>query len=649
MVSVSPRPRKEKKKKRARGETETEGEEKKAHGRIGSASAMQRQQPPLPTQRRVPRWRVPSALGVTARSGGAATGVEALTQAMGRMAVAPAPTRRPPPTVDARESRSQTSMLVATVQRPQTVDTGSTALLLGPEANDAYCPVESIETARGKAIAAGADIGGTAYGRLLGAGTNARVYALVWPAAASDMPGFAGLDAPLAIKIPTSAIAAPGVAAQVGPFMAALPCWDRRRGDYACPIEVEAEALLSALASGLFADGITPGVVVQMRAFVCPGPASERALCLVQERLGVDAGGGGDYVSTVERLPLFLDIVEGRSAGGLAGRARRIESAAVEVCVSVLHTLAIMQAAFGLNVLDVRPANLLLKVLARGARYFRGADTAAASAFVLAWPSSAGPPADAATGSAGSTDGAPRGTPRDDESGVFVLPNRGWLVKVADMGMAAAYRVARLEPLRAGDGGTGSAHASLVTSVAVGTERSSERAAAALDRRAAAARAAYDAARARALATGASSAEASAAASAALTDAQVEAIVTLGQRLDERRAFGIEPRFVPGYDAHTLVATMADACMRWIGRVPPPIALLRDALGYAIPDEGGGRPAPGTVSRHGPLDALDTLYEAARTRRGDAGAYMAAYLPRGPDPRAVLVEVPAGPVLLSSA
>lgn len=540
-------------------------------------------------------------------------------------------------------------MLVATVQRPQTVDNGSTALLLGPEANDAYCPVESIETARGKAIAAGADIGGTAYGRLLGAGTNARVYALVWPAAASDMPGFAGLDAPLAIKIPTSAIAAPGVAAQVGPFMAALPCWDRRRGDYACPIEVEAEALLSALASGLFADGITPGVVVQMRAFVCPGPASERALCLVQERLGVDAGGGGDYVSTVERLPLFLDIVEGRSAGGLAGRARRIESAAVEVCVSVLHTLATMQAAFGLNVLDVRPANLLLKVLARGARYFRGADTAAASAFVLAWPSSAGPPADAATGSAGSTDGAPRGTPRDDESGVFVLPNRGWLVKVADMGMAAAYRVARLEPLRAGDGGTGSAHASLVTSVAVGTERSSERAAAALDRRAAAARAAYDAARARALATGASSAEASAAASAALTDAQVEAIVTLGQRLDERRAFGIEPRFVPGYDAHTLVATMADACMRWIGRVPPPIALLRDALGYAIPDEGGGRPAPGTVSRHGPLDALDTLYEAARTRRGDAGAYMAAYLPRGPDPRAVLVEVPAGPVLLSSA
>lgn len=604
------------------------------------------QQPALPTQRRVPRWRVPPALGTTARFGGPTTGVDALTQAMGRMAFVPlpTPTRRASRTAGARESRSQTAMLVAAVQRPQTADDGTTALLLGPEANDAYCPVESVETARGKAIATGADIGGTAYGRLLGAGTNARVYALVWPAAASDMPGFVGLDAPLAIKIPTSAIAAPGVTAQVGPFMAALPCWDRRRGDYACPIEVEAEALLSALAGGLFADGITPGVVVQVRAFVCPGPASQRALCLVQERLGVDAGGGG-YVSTVERLPLFLDIVEGRPAGGLAGRARRIESAAVEVCVSVLHTLAIMQAAFGLNVLDVRPANLLLKVLTRGARYFRGADTAAASAFVLMWPSSAGPPPAPATGSAGSViNGAPRGTLRDGEAGVFVLPNRGWLAKVADMGMAAAYRVARLEPLRAG---TGSAHASLVTTVAVGTERSSERAAAALDRRAAAARAAYNAARERALGAGSSPVEASAEASAALTDAQVEAIVTLGQRLDERRAFGIEPRFVPGYDAHTLVATMADACMRWIGRVPPPIALLRDTLGYDIPGEGGGRPAPGAVSRHGPLDALDALYEAARTGRGDAGAYMAAYLPRGPDARAVLVEVPAGPVLLS--
>lgn len=606
----------------------------------------QQQPPPPPTQRRVPRWRVPPALGATARPGGAATGVDVLTQAMGRMAFAPlpAPARRPPQTVGARESQSQTAMLVAAVQRPQTVDNGTTALLLGPEANDAYCPIESIETARGKATAAGADTSGTVYGRLLGAGTNARVYALVWPATASDMPGFAGLDAPLAIKIPTSAIAAPGVTAQVSSFMGALPCWDRRRGDYACPIEVEAEALLSALASGLFTDGVTPGVVVQTRAFVCPGPASERALCLVQERLGVDAGGGGvGYVSTVERLPLFLDIVEGRPAGGLAGRARRIESAAVEVCVSVLHTLATMQAAFGLNVLDVRPANLLLKVLARGARYFRGADTAAASAFVLAWRSSAGPPAPPVA------DGASQGMPRDDEWRVFVLPNRGWLVKVADMGMAAAYRVARLEPLRAGHGDTGRAHASLVTTVAVGTERSSERAAAALDRRAAAARAAYDRARSRALATGSSSAEASAAASAALTDTQVEAIVTLGQRLDERRAFGIEPRFVPGYDAHTLVATMADACVRWIGRVPPPIALLRDALGYAIPGEGGGRPAPGAVSRHGPLDALDALYDAARAGRGDAGAYMAAYLSRGPDPRAVLVEVPAGPVLLSSS
>ncbi|AGO83905.1 hypothetical protein psal_cds_303 [Pandoravirus salinus] len=612
------------------------------------------QRPVQPTQRRVPRWRAPAPAGA-ARVAGVGAGIDTLTQAMGRMAFGPSPVplaRRAPRVAPLRESKSQTATLAAAVQRPRAAD-DDVALLLGPETNGVYCPVESIETAQGKAIAAGTNVPGTVYGRILGAGTNARVYALVWPAAARDVPGFAGIDAPLAIKIPTSAIAASSVVAQAGAFMAALPCWDRRRGDYACPIEVEAEALLSALASGLFVDGITPGAVVQMRAFVCPGPASERALCLVQERLGVDTGAGA-YVSTVERLPLFLDLVEGRPTGGLAGRVRRIESAAVEVCVSVLHTLAVMQAAFGLNVLDVRPANLLLKVLTPGARYFRGADTAAASAFMLAWPSTvvaALPRRPTAVGVAGGGNGGGNGDApggwagRDNESGLFVLPNRGWLVKVADMGMAAAYRVARLEPL--GAAGTDGARASVATTVVVGTERSSERVAAVLDRRAADARTVYDAARARALDAGYSPTEASAAASAALSDDQVEAIVTLAQRLDERCDFGIEPRFVPGYDAHTLVAAMADACTRWIGRVPPPIALLRDTLGYDIPAEGGGRPAPGSVSRHGPLDALDALYDAARAGRGDAGTYMAAYLPRGPDPRAVLVEVPAGPVLLS--
>ncbi|AJF98160.1 hypothetical protein TW95_gp1426 [Pandoravirus inopinatum] len=248
-----------------------------------------------PLQRRVPRWRPPAPGAATRTTGmGAGTGVEALTQAMGRMAFAPPPLplpRRARRVVPLGQAKSQTAMLVAAVQQPRAADDG-VALLLGPEANDAYCPVESIETAHGKAIAAGTEANGTVYGRLLGAGTNARVYALVWPAAAPDVPGFAGLDAPLAIKIPTSAIAAPGVAAQADAFMAALPCWDRRRGDYACPIEVEAEALLSALASGLFVDGITPGTVAQMRAFVCPGRASERALCLIQERLGVDTGAG---------------------------------------------------------------------------------------------------------------------------------------------------------------------------------------------------------------------------------------------------------------------------------------------------------------------------------------------------------------------
>lgn len=149
--------------------------------------------------------------------------------------------------------------------------------------------------------------------------------------------------------------------------------------------------------------------------------------------------------------------------------------------------------------LDVRPANLLLKALTPGARYFRGADTAAASAFMLAWPSAVGalPFSGPTTGDDnGDGNNESRDAAQDHGQGLFVLPNRGWLVKVADMGMAAAYRVVRLEPARAG------ARASVASTIAVGTERSSERVAAALDRRAAEARAAYDTARARALARG---------------------------------------------------------------------------------------------------------------------------------------------------
>lgn len=604
---------------------------------------------------------VPLARPALAPSGG----VTALADALGRMAVG---TRRAPPPRAAAlpsapgaapaQTESQTTALTAAVQRPADARDDVVTALLSPAANAAFCPVESVETARsrlrsadlraqggalGGNIASARDSVGVVYGRLLGAGTNARVYALERPATSVDVQGgLGGIDVPLAIKIPTAALAVPGTTGNVYDFMRSLPCWDPRRQEYACPIEVETEALLSALASGLFTDGITPGTVVQARAFVCPGPASERPLCIIQERLGI-SGPTGDagttaYVSSVERLPLFLDLVEGRPAGGLTGRVRRIESAAVEICVSVLHTLAVMQAAFGLSVLDVRPANLLLKALEPGARYFRHEETAAASGFALAWRRPAGPVE--ATGSGSQEDG-------DGVSDVFVLPNRGWLVKVADMGMAAAYAVARLEPLAHGTAGS---HASVMTTVAVATERSSERQDAALRRRASAARATYAAARERALASGASPQVAAARAAEALSADEVRAINTFAQRLDEWRTFGIQPRFVPGYDAHTLVASLADACLAWIGRVPAPIALLRDTLGYAVAP-GAIRPALGAVSAYGPRAALAALHAAARASEGPAGTYMAAYLgdaQRLSSPGLVVVEVPPGPVLLGA-
>lgn len=593
-------------------------------------------------------------------------GVTALADALGRMAVTARRSLPPPRTVapspvlsiEPTRGESQTTALTAAVQRPGgTSGDDAVTTLLSPAANAAFCPVESIGAVRDRLRSMGLHAQGTAssatslagtrdgagvvYGRLLGAGTNARVYALERPATSADMEG-GGIDVPLAIKIPTAAVAVPGTTDSVYDFMRSLPCWDPRRQEYACPIEVETEVLLSALVSGLFTDGITPGAVVQARAFVCPGLASERPLCIIQERLGVAApsapagtGAGAAYVSSVERLPLFLDLIEGRPTGGLAGRIRRIETAAVEICISVLHTLAVMQAAFGLNVLDVRPANLLLKALEPGARYFRQEETAAATGFALAWRRP--------TVSTGGTDGqseADDGTVTD----AFVLPNRGWLVKVADMGMAAAYAVARLDPVPLGS------RASVVTTVAVTTERSSERQDAALRQRASGARATYAAARERALASGASPQTAAARASEALSADEVRAINTFAQRLDERRAFGIQPRFVPGYDAHTLVASLADACLAWIGRVPAPIALLRDTLGYTVAP-GAIRPALGAVSAYGPRAALATLHAAARTSDGPAGAYMAAYLgnaERLSSPGLVLVEVPTGPVLLGA-
>nr|UDO47753.1 hypothetical protein [Pandoravirus massiliensis] len=603
---------------------------------------------------------VPLARPALAPSGG----VTALTDALGRMTFAPRRATPAPITVPvpvsgietARPMASQTTALVAAVQRPKDTREDVVTSLLSPAANAAFCPVESIEETRrpprptgpllqggGRAIV-GRNANGVVYGRLLGAGTNARVYALERPATSADIAERGGLDdidVPLAIKIPTAGLAVPGVTEGACDFMRSLPCWDARRQEYACPIEVETEALLSALASGLFTDGITPGTVVQARAFVCPGLASERPLCIIQERLGVAAPQGAvtgaSYVSSVERLPLFLDLVEGRSTGGLTGRVRRIESAAVEICVSVLHTLAVMQAAFGLNVLDVRPANLLLKALEPGARYFRQEETAAASGFALTWRR----PTDR-------TEGGGIGTADTETvSDMFVLPNRGWLVKVADMGMAAAYAVPRLEPLA--QSGTGSG-GSVVTTVAVVTERSSERQDAALRRRANAARATYAAARDRALASGASPQVAAARAGEALNEDEVRDINTFAQRLDERRAFGIQPQFVPGYDAHTLVASLADACLAWIGRVPAPIALLRDTLGYDVAP-GAIRPALGAVSVHGPRAALAALHAAARSSEGPAGAYMAAYLgdaQRLASPGLVVVDVPTGPVLLGA-
>jgi hypothetical protein len=550
-----------------------------------------------------------------------------LIAALSGLAVTGAP-RMVPPSVQRRATATtmtssyQPARLAYAVQHPYDSRAPSVVDLLLPSANLTYCPVLPAASPEGVRLASESSRG-TLYGRALGAGGNATVYALDRPATASDV-GLLQLDAPLAIKIPVLPIAPPTVEADAGVFVRARPCWNPLRVEYACPIEVQAEALLSALASGLFTEGITPGTVVMGRAFVCPGPASERRMCMIQERVGVpvasggQGGSGGDgYAASVESLPRFLDAVEGPMASVLL-RARRIERAAVDICISALHTLAVLQAAFGLEVRDVRPANLLLKALAPGRRYFRGADTAAAVGVVYRW--SAPTPGAAAETMATTAAQAPM---------ALAVPNAGWLVKVGDMGMGSAYAVPYVR-----DGGAGAG------TLEVAPLSWSSREVAALEERASDARDRY----ARLSATVGPGAAAS-----MLTADEVRAIEDYGRYVETRATFGIEARPQPGYDPHILVASMAEACESWIGLVPAPIAFLRDRLAYTT--RPGMRPAPGAVSPHGPLEALTALYrEATAGRDARVRASLSRYLvPPGASLSGwIVVDVPSEPVVLSA-
>ena len=538
-----------------------------------------------------------------------------------------------------------------------TEKTDQAIALLAPQANAAYCPIESVLSEEGARLAQERAQYGTLYDRLLGSGTNARVFALARPARTAEI-GFDNLDAALAIKIPNTNLlraASEGTdegerrprEIDAGAFLATRPCWNPTYRDYACPVDVEAEALLTALASGLFTDGITPGTVVMGRAFVCGGPASKRPLVIIQERLGVDhrippttgqplttTENGVRTAASVEHLPAFLEQVEGRQRSLLV-RAHRIESATVEICISILHTLAVLQESFGMNVLDVRPANLLLKALQPGALYFRGADTHRAARFLYSWPS---PP----------TAPSQREQQGQCERG-FALPNRGWLPKVGDLGMAVAYRVAyRPQTLQE------PSEEPPIDTLSVGAERWSERFVTRITQRALEAQAALDISVGKHRAQGATLADARCMANGELTDAQVDALQQYRRLLQERSQFGITTSFMAGYDAHTLVVTLADACYEWTGTVPPPIAFLRDTLGYGLPAEraSNGRPAAGSASPHGPLDALNRLYDVALQGAGPVALSLRPYLPevarrQRRDGPWVDIHVPSGPVFLT--
>jgi hypothetical protein len=509
--------------------------------------------------------------------------------------------------------------------------------------------------------------------RELGRGANASVWLLERPASSKELG--LGIDTGLALKENLVPIRVwdpkDGEEGSVDEQDAIVlsPCWDPSRRQYVCRIEEEAEVLISALASGLFTDGVTPGTVLQLASFTCAEPQNDGKLYMIQELLGLESH--GYLINSLDRLPELLHALNRRKGGSeiveatkflkIAESGRKegydfedvarygaesevpaltafgriaLREISTEVLISVLHTIAVLQSAYGIVTLDTKLSNIMFKEFDRRP-YFRNLVMTPDEVRYLRYDFTA--PGE-------------KGRVRS-----FWIPNRGWIPKVGDMGMAIAHRVPFLD-------GSRLEHTSIgfyryFPDRFEEVQRRYRLGAAAVKDPNVSLRELSDLARS----LGYSEEDAESAALEAKTTLMRADIVEYGDFMENRSRFGIHEEFSPGYDVHLFVASLARSMERWLKQSiddpfhKSPITLLQESLNYTFPDpEKVARPGYEQVSPHGPLDALAFLHRVAERqvpeeshRMRGVAQVLRPYVtdPRVDPSRVVVVSVPQTPII----
>lgn len=244
-------------------------------------------------------------------------------------------------------------------------------------------------------------------------------------------------------------------------------CWDASSARFECRDPILVEPLLNHLASKLYSDGVTPHCLVQRRAAVCidghvrmelervtsPGGNTLADLPYILEMLEPGVWLRGDVArqqsGDAARSPLPASVSNAQT-GSLASimpppppvrdlpllftpsNRVRLAECVGGLFISAVHTLAVMQEFYGLQTLDTKPQNILLKVVGSGAAGIAGDPTTLFR----------GKPINTRTVRAIRYD-----FPSMDASGATVLlslyvPFNGIVAKISDMGIGSAYRVA---------------------------------------------------------------------------------------------------------------------------------------------------------------------------------------------------------------
>jgi len=468
--------------------------------------------------------------------------------------------------------------------------------------------------------------------------------------------------------------------------LAAYGCWQPGQSAYLCPFEHETEVLILALASKLFADGVTPHMPLHMASFTCTsttpslhGTSShphDGVLNTVQERYGVLQAPYNGHVHSLVHLPELLqityadehivrqselmDAIQATEKGTLSSPASLdavlakdfpktsltvrgeslLKRVAVEIMLAVLHTLALGQNTLGLQLNDLKPANILFKFDDNSSAsatepYFRGQSLSRYSH--IAYHIGPPPPAGAA---------APSSLPAEQQQaqGIFYIPNRGFVAKLIDFGMAAAYRVPVRREKQGEPGGITNINEPIIVTEHVevsnhaytSRRHKSVRCRATLGVLATTLMAETAQRRggpnenqrildrlireARRLGCDADDATAESMAREAMRTQYIEYQREFLRISNSRNQFGLSGQYQPGYDAHYFVATLAEQMRHWL-----PSRHRLDDPGSAVPDDYGpifyvqqtykmtldaetARPALDHVSASTPEQILHHLY-----------------------------------------